>query len=147
MSRYRASQFKCSHANLITHYIWLSKQVMSLWTFSWINFKHTFDYFCCPVVKCVMVSVLASLNTLVEILFTHSSKRECSSQHDVQKNSKCPNINWFAFIVHFSSYFRSHIRRCATKNLQSLVLCCCEYRETKIYQFYHSCTFFYQNII
>ena len=84
LTRNGTRQFECCHAYFITHNVWFSQQMVRLKSPSGIDFEHSFYHFCCSVVKCVVRTILSSLDSLVKILLANSSKGKSASQHNVK---------------------------------------------------------------
>ena len=96
------------------------------------------------------ITILSSCYFEIKFVFIVTFERKYTSQHRIQKNSKRPYINLFSIIVLLFDEFRTHIRRCSTKDFMHLFQAfpiSCKTCEPKINYFDHFRFFFDKNII
>ena len=117
-----ACHFKGGHSDSFTKNVGIRNQILNSEPFSWIRLKHTFNQLLSTFRLRLMHTELPSLDSLIQILLTRSSKWKLTSEHHVKKNTQGPNVYRHAFIVRFPCDLWSHVRRCATKDLQVLTL-------------------------
>ena len=116
-----ACHFEGCHSDAFTLDVGVLDQLVSLQPAMRVCLQHASDQLLCSGRLRLMHSELATLDLLVEVLFTGASEWELTCQHHIQQNPQSPNIDWHSFVVLLASNLRRHVTRRATEYFESLV--------------------------
>lgn len=78
------SHLEGRHPHILAHDVGLLHQLRCLSSLTRIDLQQSLDNLGCPIIQRLMVTVLASLDSLVQVLLTCASEWESTRQHHIQ---------------------------------------------------------------